>query len=67
MIELKVLRTENKHLSRPVDPFAAGTKAADIPACDDTCRHRCPECRFGLGSHLTCDPHCDHHHPAGRQ
>lgn len=26
-----------------------------------TCRHECPECRLGLGTHLICDPHCDHH------
>lgn len=27
--------------------------------CEPGCRHRCPECRMGLGSHLTCDPQCD--------
>lgn len=31
--------------------------------CESACRHRCPECRMGLGSHLVCDPHCDHHAP----
>lgn len=31
------------------------------PVCATSCRHRCPECRMGLGSHLKCDPHCDHH------
>lgn len=35
-----------------------------VPACGDACRHQCPECRMGLGSHLTCDPRCDHHLPA---
>lgn len=30
------------------------------PGCSKNCRHRCPECRFGLGSHLTCDPQCVH-------
>ncbi|MEO3931349.1 hypothetical protein WMO79_00855 [Micrococcaceae bacterium Sec7.4] len=53
MNELKVLHAEN---TRPAGP--------DAITCDDTCRHRCPECRFGLGSHLTCDPRCDHHLPA---
>ena len=23
------------------------------------CRHRCPECRMGLGTHLACDPLCE--------
>lgn len=27
--------------------------------CADGCRHRCPECRFGLGKHLKCDPLCE--------
>lgn len=26
--------------------------------CEPGCRHRCPECRMGLGSHLRCDPQC---------
>jgi hypothetical protein len=40
------------------------TNAATVPshpACADTCRHECGECRLGLGTHLTCDPRCDHH------
>jgi hypothetical protein len=28
--------------------------------CAENCRHQCPECRLGLGSHLTCDPRCEH-------
>lgn len=55
MSEQDALRTENKRLS--------GAGHADTPACDDTCRHQCPECRLGLGSHLTCDPRCDHRQP----
>lgn len=44
----------------------AGTDASERnsepkSSCKDSCRPRCPECRMGLGSHLTCDPHCDHH------
>lgn len=27
--------------------------------CATGCRHRCPECRMGLGRHLTCDPLCE--------
>lgn len=27
--------------------------------CRPGCRHRCPECRMGLGSHLSCDPQCE--------
>ena len=34
---------------------------AELAACDPGCRHECPECRMGLGSHLTCDPRCAHH------
>lgn len=30
------------------------------PDCADDCRHRCPECRLGLGTHLGCDPLCVH-------
>lgn len=33
------------------------------PACAPTCRHECPECRMGLGTHLRCDPRCYHHLP----
>lgn len=33
------------------------------PPCEESCRHRCPECRMGLGSHLECDPLCDHSYP----
>ena len=36
---------------------------AQGPACSASCRHQCPECRAGLGSHLTCDPQCAHHLP----
>lgn len=28
-------------------------------ACGASCRHECPECRLGLGSHLPCDPRCE--------
>lgn len=35
--------------------------SAEAPAdCAENCRHRCPECRYGLGSHLKCDPRCEH-------
>lgn len=34
------------------------------PACESGCRHRCPSCRNGLVTHLTCDPQCDLHLPA---
>ncbi len=27
--------------------------------CKPGCRHRCPVCRMGLVSHLTCDPQCE--------
>ena len=37
------------------------------PVCEITCRHECGECRLGLGSHLTCDPRCEHHLPAANQ
>ncbi|MCB5280563.1 hypothetical protein [Arthrobacter sp. ES1] len=43
-------------------PDAAATPSR--PACAENCRHQCPECQHGLGSHLTCDPRCDHHQPA---
>lgn len=32
---------------------------AGVDGHPDTCRHRCPECRMGLGSHLECDPQCE--------
>jgi len=31
-----------------------------MSCCSDGCRHRCPECRVGLGTHLQCDPQCVH-------
>lgn len=27
--------------------------------CIPGCRHRCGECRMGLGAHLQCDPQCE--------
>jgi hypothetical protein len=64
--------------ARPEDPLTVGHEpsrgltpnvaaAPSSPACADTCLHRCPECRLGLGSHLECDPLCTHHiTPASR-
>jgi len=34
----------------------------DHHACVPGCRHRCPECRLGLGTHLPCDPQCEVKH-----
>jgi hypothetical protein len=48
--------------------YSAAAVSEQVPVagatCENTCHHRCPECRMGLGSHLTCDPLCDHHRPA---
>lgn len=37
------------------------------PVCAAACRHECPECREGLGTHLTCDPRCYHHLPPAQE
>lgn len=34
--------------------------------CKPWCRHKCPECRMGLGSHLYCDPQCYGYDPDAR-
>lgn len=34
------------------------------PACEENCRHQCPNCRMGLVTHLACDPQCGYHLPA---
>jgi hypothetical protein len=44
-----------------------GSESYTTESCEQGCRHRCPECRMGLGSHLSCDPLCDHHLAAPRQ
>jgi hypothetical protein len=49
------------------DDAPRAAAAPSLPSCSKNCRHRCPECRYGLGSHLPCDPHCDHHQPAESQ
>lgn len=50
------------------DGLTLNTDAAPSrPTCAENCRHQCPECSYGLGSHLTCDPHCEHHKLAPRQ
>lgn len=41
--------------------------ATDSGSCATDCRHQCPECRAGLGSHLHCDPRCEHRELATSQ
>lgn len=36
-------------------------------ACEESCLHRCPECRMGLVTHLACDPQCSYHLPAAAE
>jgi hypothetical protein len=57
------LLTELTSATKPARP----KKPKAPPSTHDclvTCRHRCPECRMGLGTHLTCDPLCVHHESA---
>lgn len=42
---------------------ACGATVA-VPACEESCHHRCPACRVGLVTHLPCDPHCHQHRSA---
>lgn len=51
---------------RPGAPID-NTSGPSHPDCADDCRHRCPECRLGLGTHLECDPLCTHHKLASSQ
>lgn len=46
-----------------IHPAAAEWTPVTGPVCASTCRHECPECHAGLGTHLTCDPRCYHHLP----
>lgn len=50
-----------------IHPAAAEWTPVTGPVCASTCRHECPECHAGLGTHLTCDPRCYHHLPPAEE